>query len=143
MSSDNQGDPVSDPDGDVITHFWELINAPAGAEPVLSSYTSPNTDVTGLTEEGTYTFTLSVIDETEVTTRDVTVAVVHQPGDLDYDFDVDMEDFGLFQACYSGPGMASGPDCEPADLDDDGDVDQEDFAVFQECIGGANQPPGC
>ena len=64
-------------------------------------------------------------------------------GDLDGDLDVDQEDFGYFQACFSGTGVDLTPGCESADLHVDGDVDQEDFAVFQNCMAGPNRPPGC
>ncbi len=78
------------------------------------------------------------------------------PGDLDYDGDVDMDDFEIFERCRTAPGIApAGKYCEPevedckpcsqTDLDKDGDVDQDDFAVFQRCYSGAGNPgdPNC
>jgi len=68
------------------------------------------------------------------------------PGDFSRDGDVDQEDFGDFQACYSEPGIAqTNPDCTPARLDGDEDVDQDDFAIFQSCFSGADIPanPAC
>ncbi len=65
------------------------------------------------------------------------------PGDLDGDGDVDLSDFGIFQACLSGSGMLRPPGCEDADLDGDFDVDGDDFGDFQVCLGGADLPPGC
>lgn len=68
------------------------------------------------------------------------------PGDLDHDQDVDQSDFGIFQACYSGPGVPQpDTDCIDALLDSDEDVDQDDFGVFQACMSGANVPadPDC
>ncbi|UCD29617.1 MAG: hypothetical protein JSV03_03815, partial [Planctomycetota bacterium] len=59
------------------------------------------------------------------------------------DNDVDQEDFGWFQTCYTGSGVFPTTECEPADLDSDRDVDVEDFAIFQTCMGGPNNPPGC
>jgi len=75
-----------------------------------------------------------------------TLAAEFDPGiadpDFDHDYDVDMEDFGHFQACLSGPGLQqTNPACADAMLDDDQDVDQDDFAVFQGCLSGANTPP--
>lgn len=52
------------------------------------------------------------------------------PGDFDADGDVDVADFGVFTACFSGAGNPVPPGCEAADFDCDGDVDIEDFAVF-------------
>jgi len=63
--------------------------------------------------------------------------------DFDDDHDVDQEDFGFFQACYSGAGVNYEQGCEEADLNGDNAVDQEDFDIFQGCLGGANNPPGC
>jgi alkaline phosphatase len=66
------------------------------------------------------------------------------PGDFDDDGDVDVADFGRFQACFNGPNRPlpeSG--CESADLDTDGDADLADFGTFQACFNGPNRPPGC
>jgi len=63
------------------------------------------------------------------------------PADLDRDGDVDQEDFGIFQACLTGPDAPQvDPACQVARLDDDLDVDQADFASFQPCISGSNHP---
>ncbi|MHC4443438.1 MAG: sulfatase family protein [Planctomycetota bacterium] len=64
-------------------------------------------------------------------------------GDMDGDNDVDQEDFGLFQACFSGTGMPAEAGCEDATLDVDNDVDLDDFTIFQGCMAGPNQLPGC
>lgn len=61
------------------------------------------------------------------------------PGDMDRDGDVDQEDFGHFQACYSGAGIPQYDfDCLDALLDTDEDVDHDDFGVFQQCFTGPN-----
>ena len=68
------------------------------------------------------------------------------PGDFDDDGDVDLEDFGLFQMCLTGPGIAQEDErCKPARLDIDEDVDADDFGIFQACLSGANIPgdPEC
>jgi hypothetical protein len=68
------------------------------------------------------------------------------PGDLDYDGDVDLSDFGRFQGCFNGPNRtAARSDCADADLDNDADVDLTDFARFQACFNGPNRTPaaGC
>ena len=59
------------------------------------------------------------------------------PPDYDGDGDVDLEDYGHFEDCATGPevGLAA-IECEDADFDQDGDVDQADFGVFQGCISG-------
>jgi hypothetical protein len=58
------------------------------------------------------------------------------PGDLDFDGDVDLDDFSIFAGCMGGPGVAHPGDYEYADLDGEGDVDLADFASFQEAFTG-------
>lgn len=68
------------------------------------------------------------------------------PGDFDHDFDVDQEDFGLLQACLTGPLVSqTDPLCAGARLDDDADVDTYDILIFQNCFGGPDAPvdPAC
>ncbi|MGB9624753.1 MAG: hypothetical protein ACPMAQ_07810 [Phycisphaerae bacterium] len=64
--------------------------------------------------------------------------------DFDADGDVDLADFGTFQACFNGPNrLPSRSGCAPADLDGDGDVDLADFGAFQSCFNGPNRPAAC
>ena len=71
----------------------------------------------------------------------VSLNVTHKPADYDGDNDVDQGDFGVFQACFTGPGNPiSTPRCAEADFDDDNDVDQDDFGWFQQCMSGAGVP---
>lgn len=68
------------------------------------------------------------------------------PTDFDRDGDVDMTDFGHFQACLSGPLVPqTDPDCTGARLDSDADVDQADTIRFLQCLTGAGFPadPDC
>ena len=62
--------------------------------------------------------------------------------DFDGDGDVDLQDFTIFQGCYTQPPVGS---CAPCDLDCDGDIDLDDFRIFQCQFKGPNQPPnsGC
>lgn len=74
------------------------------------------------------------------------IGPIRVPPDLDNDGDVDNDDFGEFQGCFTGPDL--GPPvagCEDADFDGDADVDQSDFGVLQRCISGADVPasPEC
>lgn len=59
------------------------------------------------------------------------------PGDCDGDFDVDIDDFADFVACFLGPEQPPGTGCECFDLDPDTDVDLADFAVFQRAFTGS------
>jgi O-glycosyl hydrolase len=66
---------TGDRDGDVISHWWSVQSAPAGAAPVFSDRGHAETNATHLTVPGTYVFTLTVVDRTRYTTADVTVNV--------------------------------------------------------------------
>jgi hypothetical protein len=66
--------------------------------------------------------------------------------DRDRDGDVDMDDFGAFQRCYSGSGVPYPPGCGDFDRPEagfpngDGDVDSQDFAAFLLCVSGPKVP---
>lgn len=64
--------------------------------------------------------------------------------DSDNDKDVDMDDFGAFQACYA-PGAEAGTECTCFDWDRQNGVDLADFAKFAACASGAGIPasPDC
>ncbi|GMU22596.1 MAG: hypothetical protein AMXMBFR13_26810 [Phycisphaerae bacterium] len=73
-------------------------------------------------------------------------AVPFGPADFDRDGDVDLSDFGAFQACYSGPSVPQNdPACQDQKLDGDADVDLSDFGIFQNCLSGPHVPadPDC
>lgn len=73
-------------------------------------------------------------------------AVRHTPGDFDLDGDVDQQDFGHLQACFSGMYVPQNePRCRDALMDEDYDVDQTDFQVFLRCLSGpdAMADPRC
>ena len=73
-----------------------------------------------------------------VLSGDARVMARMRRADMDFDGDVDQGDFGMFQACMSGPGHAvSDPACNNADLDGDGDVDGVDVGLFERCLSGA------
>jgi hypothetical protein len=92
--------------------------------------------------QGTYPATITISDPNS-TNKTATIAVSLTvgppvvPGDFDGDGDVDQQDFGRFQACYSGDGYEqTDPACAKAKLDGDYDVDQLDFAIFAGCMSG-------
>lgn len=68
------------------------------------------------------------------------------PGDMDRDGDVDMEDFGVMQACLSGSSVPQTMTaCQNTKLDEDEDVDADDMRVFLGCLSAANTSadPAC
>lgn len=75
--------------------------------------------------------------------KDVTVTIdVHSvKPDFDFDKDVDQNDFGHLQECYTGPGVATtNPECNDARLDSDDDVDIDDFRILEACMSGTGVP---
>lgn len=62
-------------------------------------------------------------------------------GDIDNDGDVDLDDYGLLQSCFSGAGVPqTDPDCVFARLDGDDDVDAADLALFLGAMTGPDIP---
>lgn len=70
---------TGDLDGDMISHWWSVKSAPAGASPVFLKQGSSETDVTQLLLPGTYVFTLDVVDRTKFASADVQVVVTGSP----------------------------------------------------------------
>ena len=76
----------------------------------------------------------------------IRMEVLPPAGDQDRDGDVDQEDFGIFQSCYTGSGRPQNdPHCRFARMDGDVDVDLNDFGLFQRCMSGPDIPadPDC
>jgi hypothetical protein len=66
--------------------------------------------------------------------------------DTDGDTDVDLEDFAMFQQCYSpdGPIPTSPSYCKCLDSDGNGTINAElDFNAFRNCASRANVPSPC
>jgi len=59
-------------------------------------------------------------------------------GELDCDGDVDLDDFGEYASCVTGPDSGVALSCEPADYDEDGDVDLADTSRFQRLFTGGS-----
>ncbi len=60
--------------------------------------------------------------------------------DGDHDGDVDQEDFGLFQVCYTGTGGGVPAGCDCMERTGDGNINQDDLIDFKDCYSGANVP---
>lgn len=78
---------------------------------------------------------VNYVDEIEL--RDGKV-LLRLPPDFDTDDDVDQEDFGRLQRCFSGEAVPFDPGCDGCDFDDDNDVDAADLSRFSQCFSGAN-----
>ncbi len=71
---------TSDPDGDIVTRWWTVASAPAGANPIFTWQGERITEVKNLTVAGTYTFKLYAIDRTLYDSATVTVIVSNTTG---------------------------------------------------------------
>lgn len=60
--------------------------------------------------------------------------------DVDGDGDVDHDDFGVFQACFTGFGGDVTVECACLDWDENGNIDGDDFAAFEACASGPGVP---
>ena len=116
---------VSSGEADPISIIYDVASLPIGSYIGTITINAP-----GATNTPQYVMVYLTVEPPE-----------YAPCDFDQDHDVDQEDFGKFQSCYSGPGIAQNDaSCSGARLDDDDDVDLSDFALFQGCISGPNQP---
>ena len=65
--------------------------------------------------------------------------------DADGDGDIDLTDYADFHACFGGPGIDAGADCDLHDWEGDYDIDGADFAGLAMCFSGdgGTPPPQC
>lgn len=69
------------------------------------------------------------------------VPCAHSPwADADDDGDIDQNDFGAFQACFTGPSGGATAACRCFDRGLDGRIDDEDLTLFQNCATGPSLP---
>jgi len=81
-------------------------------------------------------------DSWNVNWIETTLVQAFVQSDFDRDYDVDQEDFGFFQQCYSG-FQPYAEECAAADLDGSGNINIDDFDIFYPCMGEADQLPNC
>jgi len=125
--------------GDIESWFWDFGDAVTSIDRHPShTYDTIGTHTVSLTVQGP--------DGTDHEIKVDYVVVEAIPSDFDEDGDIDQEDFGYLQSCFSGAGFTQDDVyCQDALLDDDDDVDADDFGIFQACMSGANVPadPDC
>ncbi|MEO8087635.1 MAG: T9SS type A sorting domain-containing protein [Bacteroidota bacterium] len=66
---------TSDPDLDLLRHWWAIVSTPVGAYPQFDNQCKPVTGVSGLTVPGIYTFQLRAFDDLHMTTQNISVQV--------------------------------------------------------------------
>ncbi len=102
--------------------------------------------VPGFSQSGVYEVAFEVWDDDGASPPPQRIAITvldarGSPGDLDFDGDVDLDDFAKFGGCMAGPGTPSpkrtcdDTDFAGADLDHDNDVDLHDFTLFLAVFG--------
>ena len=127
---------------------WLSVCPSSGSSSGEADPINVNYDLAGL-PPGKHTATITVTsDDAWNSPQTIAVAItIWTVGpDFDADGDVDQFDFGSFQRCLSGPGVArEDPSCAWALLDADDDVDADDLAVFLQCLSGEGvlAPPNC
>lgn len=82
---------TSDPQGQLLRHWWVVKSAPAGAKPVFEHQGLANSNVSGLTVAGNYSFTLRAFDDLHMVTKDITVIVNKASGVIPKSDDVGLE----------------------------------------------------
>ncbi|MBI4578994.1 MAG: hypothetical protein HY718_04785 [Planctomycetes bacterium] len=131
------------------TRPWLTVDPASGASTGEEDTRTVNYDTSSLLPGGPYSGTITVADPNATNspqTIAVALTVKSHPGDLDDDNDVDLEDWGYFQMCYTGPGIAQPESaCQGALLDGDTDVDLADAEIFVQCLSGPGvaSPVGC
>lgn len=122
---------------------WLIVQTKSGSATVETDTIAIEYHVESL-PIGMHTCTITITDP-NATNNPQTVPVnltvtapPYAPPDFDKDGDVDQDDFGHLQACYSGPGVIqTSASCQDSLLDGDEDVDLEDLALFKRCFLGA------
>jgi len=74
------------------------------------------------------------------TTCDTTTCCPYPFANVDDDDDVDQDDFGRFQICFTNVGGGVPPGCECFNRDGNSDIDGADFEAFSKCWSGPNVP---
>ncbi len=123
---------------------WLSVSPTSGSSTGGTNNHTVSYNTSGLSD-GTHNGTITISDP-DATNTPQTIAVTLTLGspsfakpDFDLDNDVDSTDFGKFQSCFSGAGIAQNePTCANAKLDNDSDVDADDLTRFLQCLSGAN-----
>lgn len=121
---------------------WLSVSPAQGSSSGETDALTASYDVTGL-NVGSHQATVTVDAGSAGNSPqvvNVTLLITTKPGDHDNDGDVDLNDYGRFQTCYSGGGAQAGPGCGDSDFDGDNDVDAGDFAAFMACVSGEFVP---
>jgi len=66
---------VRDPEGDITTSYWSIKKCPLSAKIYFEKPGLPTTQVSGYFVSGEYIFTITAIDRTKFTSRDVKVSI--------------------------------------------------------------------
>jgi len=66
---------TSDPDADLLRHWWAIVSAPGGSSPQFDYQCKPVCNVSGLTIPGNYIFQLRAFDDLHMATQNITIQV--------------------------------------------------------------------
>lgn len=121
-----------------ISYQWRKDGTNVQPDPRITGITGPTLSFSAVLESdfGEYSC-LVTADCGSIVSDSASLQLFQVPGDVDGDHDVDMEDFGVVQACITGVSVPQNdPACAKAKLDDDDDVDEDDIEIFIQCLTG-------
>ncbi len=139
---------------DVGTHMVDLTITPLDAGGVgghiVGTFQGGNPlDADMANYTGLFVFQSNPTATSEVIFDNIKVEIAGQEAcnavwaDIDGDTDVDMDDFGAFQACFTGATTGQLPGCHCFDNNKNSAVDLNDFAQFRLCASRAGVPSTC
>ncbi len=124
-------------DGEVA--FYDDASTSLATDGLTSSGALYVGNMAGTTARLTFLFRTDGVPDGEVVIDSLRIWAVG--GDSDGDADVDADDFGAFQNCFSGPAGGIGAGCEVFDFDEGYDIDCDDWVLFVEAWTEGGDPP--
>jgi hypothetical protein len=132
--------------GDGTLAYWHRNGVDLVDDGRFSGSASPSLTISSATSPDAAYFRCRVSNVAGEVQSDSVSLTVRGTGDLDADGDVDLADFGAFQACLTRADSAQlQASCLAARLDADADVDADDYQRFAACSSRASVPyiPSC
>lgn len=84
---------TSDPEDDLLRHWWAIKSVPIGAKPIFNHQGLAITKVKDLNIPGTYTFTLRTFDDLHISTKDISIIVNNSQNNIDSDLETLNENY--------------------------------------------------
>lgn len=116
---------------------WLSVTPPSGSSAGSANAHTVSYAVSGKLA-GTYSAAIIVTGNAWNSPRTISVTLTIRTvkPDLDRDGDVDQQDFGALQVCYTQGGSQPEGPCREADFNSDNLVNQADLTIFLDCLSG-------